>query len=124
MPYPDPEWRVLGMNSKDLTRNQGLQVFLETREMLHRIYALKKRMDDRGFEADDPLYDATVKAWEAFIVMNKQWQLVSLGGSYLMSATQPHDQPQPNGNERHGDQQSAQAKPPGQPCNGSQRCGD
>jgi hypothetical protein len=91
------------MNSKDITREQGLKVFLETRDMLHRIYALKKRMDDRGFHSSDPLYVATVNAWEACIAMNREWQIVSLGGSYLMWATQPHDQPQTNGNKRRGD---------------------
>jgi hypothetical protein len=110
------------MNSKDLSRDQGLQVFLETREMLHRIYKLKAKMEERGFPPDDPVYAASVAAWKAIIVMNRQWQLVSLGGSYLMNATQPHDQPQPNGNERRGDEQRADAESPrpSHPWNGSE----
>jgi hypothetical protein len=91
------------MNSKDLTRDQGLQVFLEIREMLHRIYKLKATMDERGFPSDDPVYATTVTAWEAFIAMNKQWQLVSLGGSYLSSAVEPDDDSESDGNERRGD---------------------
>ena len=76
------------MNSNDLTRDQGLQVFLETREILGRIYALVDRMNQRGFPPNDPVYVSTVAAWEAFIEMNKQWQRVALGpGAFATSLT-------------------------------------
>ena len=90
------------MNSNDLTRDQGT----ETRETLGRIYKLKARMDERGFPPDDPVYAATVAAWEAFIVMNKQWQRIACGPSSFASgltSPQPHDQPQHHGNQRRGD---------------------
>jgi hypothetical protein len=75
------------MNSSDLTRDQGLKVFLETREMLSRVYKLKARMEKPGFPADDPLYAATAAAWPAVLVMNQQWQAVSLGSGYSMRST-------------------------------------
>ena len=77
------------MDSNDLTRDQGLQVFLETRDMLGRIYQLKARMDERGFPADDPVYAGTVVAWEAFIVMNQQWQRIACGPSSFASGLKP-----------------------------------
>jgi hypothetical protein len=77
------------MNSDDLTREQGLQVFLETREILGRIYQLKARMDERGFPPDDPLYASTEAAWKAFIVMNQEWQRIALGSSSLIPAFTP-----------------------------------
>ena len=81
------------MKSDDLTREQGLQVFLETREILGRIYKLKARMDERGFPPDDPLYVSTVAAWEAFIVMNKEWQRIACGpGAFASGLTQPPPQ--------------------------------
>ena len=90
------------MTSKDLTRDQGKQVFLETRDILGRVHQLVVRMQERGFATDDPVYASSEAAWHALIEMNKQWQLVSLGGSWLGgscvgASPQPHDQPQPNG---------------------------
>ena len=77
------------MDSNDLTRDQVLQVFLETREILGGIYALKARMDERGFPPDDPMYAATVAAWEAFIVMNQQWQRIACGPSSFATSLRP-----------------------------------
>jgi hypothetical protein len=77
------------MDSNDLTRDQGLQVFLETREILGRIYALVDRMKQRRFPPDDPVYASTVAAWEAFIVMNKQWQRVALGPGAFAQSLKP-----------------------------------
>jgi hypothetical protein len=59
-------------------------------------------MEQRGFPPQDPLYKATLSAWEALAAMNKQWHQDTLGGSYSI-ASQPRDKPQPNSNERRGD---------------------
>jgi hypothetical protein len=99
------------MNSTDLTREQAMQVYQETREILGRIYQLKARMDARGFPSDDPVYAATVLAWRAFIVMNQQWQRVACGPNSSTpvftppptASPQPHDQPQHDGYDYHHD---------------------
>ena len=66
------------MDSKDLTITQAKELGERIRRMLRYVGAVLERMTKRGFEVDDPLFDATNMAYGGLKDMNTLLHYLSL----------------------------------------------
>jgi hypothetical protein len=91
------------MKQTDLSRDQSRKILESIRSRLGYLTRLRQGMERAGFSPDDSLFQAVIKAYEAFFDLSVKLHYLSCAGGVGMAPRAKGELPSISGNSATGD---------------------